>query len=231
MHTSYPIDTLHWHFCFSKIGKQKISLVCNWDDPSPANESVRPMQLHLLFKGPSAGDLYFMQITDCQWLNNFEEPRLMFFSVINNNTASLFCSSWKVQSNHCTLWFEGIRLPTRWPLRTGVPRRLPSSARRVCAQIKHQDWTDTGEFWNPSWYVHWSGSGTCQNLTMTDREGFLRHLYAARYLQRMETAFGIPNKLYQDSNVGKRWYTVEILGLKEKRIRHWHLGTEFSMFK
>jgi hypothetical protein len=41
-------------------------------------------------------------------------------------------------------------------------------------------------------------------LTITDREEFLGHMYAARYLQRMELAFGIPNKLYHDSKTGKR---------------------------
>ena len=39
---------------------------------------------------------------------------------------------------------------------------------------------------------------------LTDREEFLGHLYAARYLQRMEPAFGMPQKLYHDSNPGKR---------------------------
>lgn len=39
---------------------------------------------------------------------------------------------------------------------------------------------------------------------ITDREEFMGHLYAARYLQRMELAFGMPQKLYHDSKAGKR---------------------------
>lgn len=41
-------------------------------------------------------------------------------------------------------------------------------------------------------------------LTVTDREEFLGHLYAARYFQRMDSAFAAPSKLYHDSPVKKR---------------------------
>jgi hypothetical protein len=61
------------------------------------------MQVHLLFKGPSVGDLYFMQLKDCKSDDTFEEPRLIPLSIIDNNTASLFHTNWEVQSHNWTV--------------------------------------------------------------------------------------------------------------------------------
>ncbi|CEJ54056.1 hypothetical protein PMG11_00381 [Penicillium brasilianum] len=185
--------------CEFKIGKQKISLVCNWDDPSPANESVRPMQVHLLFKGPSAGDLYFMQITDSLSIITLHR----FF--VPAGKSSLIIARCDLKGFACPLDdLSEQESPEDYHLALGG-YALKSSTKIEQILVNFE--------------------------TPRDREDFLRQLYAARYLQRMETAFGIPNKLYQDSNVGKRIQHVQVgyADGTEKSYIYPYLSVEYSL--
>lgn len=47
-----------------QIGRQKISLICGWEEPHSTNAALRPIRAHILFKGPLQGDLYFLQLQE-----------------------------------------------------------------------------------------------------------------------------------------------------------------------
>ncbi|KXG45973.1 uncharacterized protein PGRI_048290 [Penicillium griseofulvum] len=49
--------------CEIPVGAKKISLFCSWDT-YPANEIFTPIRAHILFKGPTPGDLYFIQLEE-----------------------------------------------------------------------------------------------------------------------------------------------------------------------
>lgn len=38
--------------------------MCGWEAPHPSSAAIRPIQAHILFKGPSQGDLYFLQLQE-----------------------------------------------------------------------------------------------------------------------------------------------------------------------
>ncbi|KAJ5825999.1 hypothetical protein N7474_003137 [Penicillium riverlandense] len=47
--------------CEIEIGHQTISLICGWEESS-INAAIKPIRAHILFKGPSQSDLYFLQL-------------------------------------------------------------------------------------------------------------------------------------------------------------------------
>jgi hypothetical protein len=56
---------------FRYAGRKKISLFCSWER-HPANEMLTPIRAHILFKGTTPGDLYFMQLEECKSLLAFD---------------------------------------------------------------------------------------------------------------------------------------------------------------
>lgn len=65
-------------------------------------------------------------------------------------------------------------------------------------------------------------------LTWIDRDTFLEHLYALRFLQRMDLAFAVPTKLYQHCLYNKRRVLTVICRRSKKliipRIQHVQIG-------
>ncbi|OQE37355.1 hypothetical protein PENCOP_c010G07881 [Penicillium coprophilum] len=49
--------------CEISVGRKKISLLCSWER-HPANEMLTPLRAHILFQGPTPGDLYFIQLEE-----------------------------------------------------------------------------------------------------------------------------------------------------------------------
>ncbi|KAJ6131825.1 hypothetical protein N7471_007040 [Penicillium samsonianum] len=82
--------------CEISVGQKKISLFCSWER-HPANEMLTPIRAHILFKGPTPGDLYFMQLEESFMI----QPVERFFVPVGK--CSLIIAQCNVKGGVCPL--------------------------------------------------------------------------------------------------------------------------------
>ncbi|KAJ5157043.1 uncharacterized protein N7482_008143 [Penicillium canariense] len=185
--------------CEINVGKQKLSLVCGWEKPNEANEAIIPIRVHLLFKGPSPGDLYFMHLKDS--LSMILSERIF----VPAGKCSLILARCDMKDLVCPLNdLSAQENPEDFKLALGAyALKSSSKAEQVLVNFEEPQ----------------------------DRDRFLGHLYAVRYLQRMDPAFAMPNKLYHGSAVRKRTQHVQVgyADGTEKSYIYPYLCIEYSL--
>ncbi|KAJ5520255.1 hypothetical protein N7463_000708 [Penicillium fimorum] len=88
--------------CEVSVGQKKISLFCSWER-HPANEMFTPLRAHILFKGPTPGDLYFMQLEESSMLQPIER------FVVPVGKCSLIIAQCNIMGGVCPLSEVGKR--------------------------------------------------------------------------------------------------------------------------
>ncbi|KAJ5816525.1 hypothetical protein N7447_008758 [Penicillium robsamsonii] len=82
--------------CEISVGQKKISLLCSWER-HPANEMLTPLRAHILFKGPTARELYFMELEESLMLQPIER------FVVPVGKCSLIIAQCNIKGGVCPL--------------------------------------------------------------------------------------------------------------------------------